>query len=105
MASLPMTLTHLPLLCLSFAEFCVKCEPALNIDQGFRASCKPKQQVAAPVGVQSARRFTRFQLIAGELGRPSDYPRLLLERRSIGARCVCLRPRAEGYAPVQATAR
>jgi hypothetical protein len=33
------------------------CGPALNIDQGFRTSCMPKQQVAAPVGVQSARRF------------------------------------------------
>jgi hypothetical protein len=34
------------------------CESALNIDQGFRTSCVPKQQFAAPVGVQSARRFT-----------------------------------------------
>jgi hypothetical protein len=34
------------------------CESALNIDPGISSSCMPKQQVAAPVGVQSARRFT-----------------------------------------------
>ena len=39
------------------------CEPALNIDQGFRASCMPKQQVAVPAGVQSARRFTVIDIV------------------------------------------
>jgi hypothetical protein len=37
----------------------VDCEPALNIDHELRASRVPKQQVAAPVGVQSTCRFTQ----------------------------------------------